>query len=217
MISGLLAKKLGMVQIFKDGKCVPVTVLKAGPCVVLQVKRKQKTGDAKKCDGYDALQLGFEEKRPKSSTQAELGHAKKHANTTPKKFIREVEWDGKDEIKPGDAVTLSIFEKANFVDVIGTSKGKGFQGVMKRHGFKGLKVSHGESDRTRAPGSIGSSAAPARVMKGKRMGGHTGNHRSTNRNLRIADLDLTNNTIAIKGAVPGPNNGYVIITRSVRG
>lgn len=217
MISGLLAKKIGMVQIFKDGKCHPVTVLQAGPCVVLQVKRKQKVGSAQKCDGYDAIQLGFEEKRIKSATQPELGHAKKHANTTPKKFVREVEWDGKDEVKPGDIINLSLFEKATFVDIIGTSKGKGFQGVMKRHGFKGLKITHGESDRPRAPGSIGSSAAPARVMKGKRMGGHCGNHRSTSRNLRISDLDIANNIIAVKGAVPGPNTGYVIITRSVRG
>ncbi len=216
MISGILGKKLGMLQVFQESKCLPVTIISVPPCLIMQVKTE-------KTDGYNALQLGTENKvirkdnTIKGTTKAEIGHAKKHANTTPKKFVREVEWDGKDEVAPGKEITLSIFEKAKFVDIIGTSKGRGFSGVMKRHGFSGGKVTHGQSDRTRAPGSIGASAGPARVMKGKRMAGQFGNHRSTVRNLKIISIDLVDNTIAVNGPVPGPNNGYVIITRSVRG
>ena len=168
-------------------------------------------------DGYCALQLGFDEKRVKSTRRSELGHAKKHANTTPKKFIREVEWDGKDEIQPGQQINLTILEKTKFVDIIGLNKGRGFQGVMRRHGFKGEKKTHGQSDRWRAPGSIGSSAAPARVMKGKRMGGQMGHHRCTVRNLKVIDIDLDKNYLAVNGSVPGMNGDYVIVARSVRG
>ncbi len=209
MISGLLGKKLGMTQIFKEGKCYAVTVIAAGPCKVLQVKKN----DGK--DGYNALQLGFEDKRAKSCIKPELGHAKKHAETTPKKFVREVAWDGKEEIKAGDEVNLSVLEKVKYVDVIATIKGRGFQGVVKRHGFKGGPTTHGQSDRLRAVGSIGASSYPSRVHKGQRMPGHMGNCRGTVRNLEILDIDLGQNIIAVNGSVPGFENGYVILRKSV--
>lgn len=209
MISGLLGKKLGMTQIFKDGKCYAVTVVAAGPCKVLQVKKS----DGK--DGYNAIQLGFEDKKVKSCAKSEIGHAKKHADSAPKSFVREVEWDGKDDIKAGQEITLSVLEKVKYVDVIGTKKGKGFQGVVKRHNFKGGPTTHGQSDRLRAPGSIGASSYPSRVHKGMRMPGQMGNCRGTVRNLEILDIDLGQNIIAINGSVPGAQNGYVILRKSV--
>ena len=208
MISGILGKKIGMTQIFKAGKCIPVTVIAAGPCTVLQVKTVER-------DGYCALQLGYGEQKENRVNKSEIGHVKKHAHTTPKKFIKEISWDGKEAVDPGHSVTVAIFEKMHYVDIVGKSKGKGFQGGMKRHGFRGGPKTHGQSDRLRAPGSIGCSATPSRVLKGKKMAGHMGNVRCTARNLEVIDVDPEQNTIAVKGAVPGPNGGYVLIKKSL--
>jgi len=217
MISGILGKKVGMIQIFKEGKCLPVTVIEVGPCTVMQVKTKEK-------DGYTALQLGFEDKKVKDmskgprrirrATKPEIGHAKKHANTVPKKFVREIEWDGKEEVVAGQQITVDILENFKAVDVIGTSKGRGFQGGVKRYHFKGGPKTHGQSDRLRAPGSIGSSAYPSRVFKGMRMAGHMGNERCTLQNIKLVDIDKERNWISIMGSVPGPNGGYVIVRKS---
>lgn len=221
MISGILGKKLGMTQIFKGVKCYAATIVAAGPCDVLQVKTQEK-------DGYSALQLGFEDKRLKSCTKPELGHAKKHANTTPKKFVREVKWDEKETVKrvvegqekdeilqAGDKVNLSIFKNIKYIDVIGLEKGRGFQGCVKRWNFKGGPVTHGQSDRLRHPGAISGSSEPSRVFKGIRMGGHMGNTRTTVRDMEILDIDLEKNIIAINGPVPGPEGGYIILRKSV--
>lgn len=217
MISGILGKKVGMIQIFKEGKCLPVTVIEVGPCTVMQVKTKEK-------DGYTALQLGFEDKKVKDmskgprrirrATKPEIGHAKKHANTLPKRFVREIEWDGKEEVVAGQQITVDILENFTAVDVIGTSKGRGFQGGVKRYHFKGGPKTHGQSDRLRAPGSIGSSAYPSRVFKGMRMAGHMGNERCTLQNIKLVDIDKERNWISIMGSVPGPNGGYVIVRKS---
>jgi large subunit ribosomal protein L3 len=207
VISGILGKKLGMTQIFKKGDCIPVTVLQVGPCPILQVKTPEK-------DGYFALQLGYDDKREKSATKAELGHVKKHAHTGPKKFVKEVEWDGKDTVEPGHNVTVEILQKLRYVDVTGISKGKGFQGGVKRYGFKGGPKTHGQSDRQRAPGSIGSNTDPARVVKGMRMAGHTGNAQSTARNLEVVEIDEKQNLILVKGGVPGYTGGYVVVKRT---
>jgi len=217
MISGILGKKIGMIQIFKQGQCFPVTVVEVGPCTVLQVKTEE-------TDGYTALQLGYEEKKVKDTskgarrirraTKAEIGHAKKHADTTPKKFVREVAWDGKDEIVAGQQITIELLEKMPYVDIIGTSRGRGFQGTVRRHHFKGGSKSHGQSDRLRAPGSIGSTASPSRVFKGKKMAGQMGNARCTVQNLQVIDIDKERNWVSVMGSVPGPNGGYIIVRKS---
>ena len=208
MISGILGKKIGMTQIFKAGKCIPVTVIAAGPCTVLQVKTAER-------DGYCALQLGFDDQKESRVNKAKIGHAKKHAHTAPKKFVKELRWDGKEEVEPGHTITVNVFEKMRYVDIVGTSKGKGFQGCMKRHGFSGGSQTHGQSDRKRAPGSIGCSATPSRVVKGKKMSGQMGNVRCTAKNLEIIDIDEQQNTIAVRGAVPGSNGGYLLIKKSL--
>lgn len=207
MISGILGKKVGMTQIFQDGKRIPVTVIAAGPCTVLQVKTKE-------TDGYQALQLGFEDKKESRASKPELGHAKK-SESAPKKFVNEIEWDGKDEVSAGDVVELDIFEKMKYVDVVGISKGKGFQGGVRRYGFRGGPKTHGQSDRLRAPGSIGQSSQPSRVFKGTRMAGQMGNKQRTSRNLQVVDVDKEMGFIAVKGSIPGPNGGYVVVKRSL--
>jgi len=207
MISAILGKKVGMTQVFKeDGTVVPVTVIQCGPCVVMQVKTQEK-------EGYNAIQLGFEDKPLKRATKPEIGHAKK-ANTTPKKFVREVQWDGEGDYKPGQQITVEVLEGIERVDVTGISKGRGFAGVVKRHGFAGGPKTHGQSDRHRAPGSIGQSSFPSRVFKGMRMAGHMGNEKCTVRNLELVKIDKEKNCILVKGAVPGPNGGYVVVRKT---
>ena len=195
-----------MMQVFTStGEAVPVTVIEVGPCVVMQVKTPEH-------DGYYALQLGFEDKRRKRSTRPESGHARK-ANTQPKRFIREMAWDGQGEYKLGQTLTVSMFSDVKYVDVSGTSKGRGFAGLIKRHHFGGGPITHGQSDRQRAPGSIGSSSDPSRVFKGQRMAGRMGG-RVTMRNLEVVKVDADNNCLLVKGAIPGPNGGYVEVRRA---
>ena len=206
---GLLGKKLGMTQIFdKEGRQIPVTVLEVGPCTVLQLKKKE-------TDGYQAVQLGFDGKKEKQSTKAAIGHAKK-VNTTPKRFIREIRTDSIEGLNAGADLKVNNFAVGDWVDVIGTSIARGFQGVVKRHHFKGsLSKSHG-SMMGRVPGSIGSSSEPKRVYKGMRMAGHMGNERVTTQNLRVVKIDMDQNLMAIRGAVPGHEQSYVIIKEAVK-
>ena len=209
MINGLLGKKVGMTQLLQDdGTVVPVTVIQAGPCVVVQKKTQQK-------DGYDAVQLGFVEFiKPKSVNKPMTGHFKK-ANVAPARFTREVAVVGDEGANPGDKVMVDIFRQDELVHVVGTSKGRGFAGFVKRHHFRGGRATHGSMFH-RAPGSIGSSAYPSRVLKGMRMAGHMGNARVTTRNLRVARIDQENNLLFVHGAVPGPPGGYLIVEKSGR-
>jgi large subunit ribosomal protein L3 len=209
MITGLLGKKVGMTQLLdNDGTVVPVTVIQAGPCVVVQRKTKQK-------DGYDAVQLGFVEfVKPKRITKPMMGHFKK-SNVAPARFVREVGVKGEDGANPGDKVMVNIFNRDELVDVVGTSKGRGFAGFVKRHHFRGGRATHGSMFH-RAPGSIGSSAYPSRVLKGMRMAGHLGNARVTAQNLRVARVDQENNLLFVRGAVPGPPGGYVVVEKAER-
>ncbi|MCS7215030.1 MAG: 50S ribosomal protein L3 [Thermodesulfovibrio sp.] len=200
-MKGIIGRKIGMTQIFdEEGRVIPVTVIEAGPCWVVQVKSKQK-------DGYEAVQLGFQEiKKEKNIPKPLLGIFKK-AGVPPCRVLREFKMTG---YKVGDKVTVEIFAKGDIVNVTGISKGKGFQGVMKRHNFAGGPDSHG-SMFNRAPGSIGSSSFPSRVWKGKRMAGHMGNERVTVRNLKIVDVIPEQNILLVKGAVPGGENGILQI------
>ena len=201
---GLLGKKIGMTSVFSaDGKNVPCTVIEVGPCVVTQVKTVEK-------DGYAALQLGFEDKKEKHTNKAEAGMFKK-AGVTPKRHLAE--FKGFDEsYKLGDELTVALFEGAEFVDIIGTSKGKGYQGVVKRHGFGGVGQStHGQHNRLRAPGSIGACSYPAKVFKGMRMAGQTGNERVTVQNLKVLKVIPEHNILMIKGSIPGSKGSIVLI------
>jgi len=209
MINGLLGKKLGMTQLLQDdGTVVPVTVIQAGPCVVVQKKTKQK-------DGYDAVQLGFVEFiKPKRVGQPMTGHFKK-ANVAPARFVREIAVEGEESASPGDKVMVDIFTANERVHVVGTSKGRGFAGFVKRHHFRGGRASHGSMFH-RAPGSIGASAYPSRVIKGMRMAGHLGNARVTVQNLEVARVDQENNLLFLRGAVPGPAGGYLVVEKSGR-
>jgi len=202
---GLLGKKIGMTSVFSaDGKNVPCTVIEAGPCVVTQVKTVEK-------DGYQAVQLAFGEKKEKNTTKAMQGIFKK-AGTTPKRHLAEFKFD--EEYNLGDTITVDIFSDAAFVDVVGTSKGKGFQGVMKRHGFGGVgQATHGQDDRARKPGSIGACSYPAKVFKGMRMGGHMGGDRVTTQNLRVLKVIPESNLLIVKGSVAGFNGSTVIINK----
>ena len=204
---GLLGRKVGMTQIYEpDGTAIPITVLECGPCTVLQVR----TADR---DGYHAVQLGFDDKKRKSATQAERGHAKKVA-AEPKRYVREIRQDGPTEVAEGQTLTVEMFNEIKNVDVIGTSKGRGFTGVIKRHGFKGLRATHGVKRMHRHPGSSGPSADPAHTRKGIKKPGQHGNSRVTVRNLKVVRVDLTNNLLLIRGAVPGPNGGYITIRQT---
>lgn len=208
MVEAILGKKLGMTQIFaENGDAVPVTVLKAGPCVVIQRKTAGK-------DGYEAVQLGLvEPPGPKHLTKALEGHFKK-GGANPVRFLREVRLkSGSGEVKVGDKVLVDSFAVNELVDVIGVSKGRGFAGVQKRHHFGGGGGSHGSMFH-RAPGSIGASAYPSRVLKGMRAAGHMGVDRVTVRNLRVVQVLLEDNTLLVKGAVPGPDGGYVIVRKA---
>lgn len=202
---GIIGKKIGMTSIYSaEGKATPCTVIEAGPCVVTQVKTEEK-------DGYSAVQLAFGEKREKNTPKALQGHFKK-AKTTPKTKL--VEFDGFEDLKLGDVVSVDIFEENIFVDVVGTSKGKGFQGVVKRHGFGGVGQStHGQHNRLRAPGSVGAASYPARVFKGMRMAGQMGNQRVTQTNLQVIKVLTDKNLILIKGSIPGAKGSYVIIEK----
>ena len=198
-----------MTQLLQDdGTVVPVTVIQAGPCVVVQKKTKQK-------DGYDAVQLGFVEfVKPKRVNKPMTGHFKKN-NAAPVRFVREVALQGDDASNPGDKVMVDIFNANELVHVIGTSKGRGFAGLIKRHHFRGGRATHGSMFH-RAAGSIGSSAYPSRVLKGMRMAGHMGNERVTVQNLLVARVDQENNLLFLRGAVPGPAGGYLVVEKSGR-
>jgi large subunit ribosomal protein L3 len=206
-MQGLIGKKVGMTSVFdQDGKNVPCTVLQAGPCVVTQVKTKEK-------DGYFAVQLGFDEKKEKHTTKAELGHLKK-ANTTPKRKLLEFTGFAEGQVKEGEVLTAELFRPDNWVDVRGWSKGKGFQGVVKRHGFSGVGgQTHGQHNRGRAPGSLGASSFPSRVLPGMRMAGRMGGNKVMSISMRVMKLMVESNLILVKGSVPGPKGGYVIITK----
>jgi large subunit ribosomal protein L3 len=202
---GIIGKKVGMTSIYSvEGKALPCTVIEAGPCVVTQVKTQDR-------DGYDAVQLGFGEKKEKNTPNALKGHFKK-ANTTPKAKL--VEFKGFDNVNLGDVIDATLFTEGDFVDVVGTSKGKGFQGVVRRHGFGGVGQStHGQHNRLRAPGSIGACSYPARVFKGMRMAGQMGNKRSLASNLQILKVLTDRNLILIKGSIPGAKGSTVTIIK----
>lgn len=207
---GLLGRKIGMTQIFlEDGAVVPVTVLECGPCTVLQVRTEE-------TDGYHAVQLGFDDKKRKSATQAERGHAKK-VEAEPKRYIREIRQKEASELAAGATLTVEVFNEIKRVDVTGTSKGRGFAGVMKRHGFKGLRASHGVQRMHRHPGSSGPSATPGRTRKGIQKPGQYGNAKVTTRNLEVVRIDPTNNLLLLRGAVPGPNGGYLTVQQTNKG
>ena len=203
MLQGFLGKKIGMTQIFReDGIVVPVTVVEAGPCVVTQVKTKE-------TNGYDAVQLGFGEVKRRNKPLS--GHLK---NSRLSRYLREVSADDTSEFEVGQTLAVDIFEAGEKVDVIGTSKGRGFAGVMKRWNFKGGPRTHGQSDRMRAPGSIGGGTTPGRVYKGLKMGGHMGNRRITVKGLEIIEIDTERNLLMIKGGIPGATNSLVQIRRA---
>ncbi len=208
MKKGLLGKKLGMTQIFgDDGRKIPVTVVEAGPCVVLQVKTAEN-------DGYNAIQIGFDEIDANRTTKAIVGHCRPAAQG-PRKFLRELRIDDTNQYKIGDTLKAEIFSAGELVDVSGTSIGKGYQGVVKRWGFQGGRSTHG-SRFHRAPGAIGCSATPSRVMKNKKMPGQMGNERVTVQRLQIVRVDQDDNLILIKGAIPGSKNSLVVIRDSVK-
>ncbi|NEV94785.1 50S ribosomal protein L3 [Psychroflexus sp. YR1-1] len=204
-MSGLIGKKIGMTSLFdENGKNIPCTVIEAGPCVVTQVRTNE-------VDGYEALQLGFDDKSDKNATKAALGHFKK-AGTSVKR--RVMEFQGfKEEYKLGDEVTVDLFKENEFVDVSATSKGKGFQGVVKRHGFSGSERTHGQQSMLRAPGSVGAASYPARIFKGMKMGGQMGNVKVKVQNLKVLKVVPEKNLIVVKGCIPGHNNTYVTIQK----
>jgi large subunit ribosomal protein L3 len=206
-MQGLIGKKVGMTSLFdENGKNIPCTVLQAGPCVVTQIKTVEK-------DGYFAVQLGFDDKKEKHTTKAEMGHFKK-ANTTPKRKLVEFTGFAEGQVKEGEVLTAAFFADDTIVDVRGWSKGKGFQGVVKRHGFSGVGgQTHGQHNRGRAPGSLGASSFPSRVLPGMRMAGRTGTDKVMSMDLKVVKLMAENNILIVKGSVPGPKNGYVIITK----
>ena len=204
MVKGLIGKKIGMTQIFDgDGRAVPITLIEAGPCFVSQVKTVENAG-------YNAIQLAFDEVKPKKLSKAELGHLKTN-NLPPVRTLREFRTNKLDGINAGDKVSASVFEVGEFVDVIGTSKGKGFAGAMKRWGFRGGPKTHGQSDRQRSPGSSGSGTTPGRVFKGKKRAGRMGNVQVTSSHIRIALVDAERNLIGVQGSVPGAKGGTSMI------
>lgn len=208
-MSGIVGKKLGMTQIYgEDGTAIPVTVIEAGPCVVVQ----RKTADS---DGYEAVQVGLVEASPPKVTKPMAGHFEK-AGVSPTRKLVEFEVAEGDEAKPGDEVKVGIFAEDDYVDVVGTSKGKGFQGVVKRHGFAGGRDTHGSMFH-RAPGAIGQSAFPSRVFPGLRLPGHMGMERVTVKNLRVVKIDEERNLLYVKGAVPGGKNSYLAVKPAKRG
>jgi large subunit ribosomal protein L3 len=203
---GLLGRKIGMTSVFSaEGKNLPCTVIEVGPCVVTQIKTKER-------DGYEAVQLGFEDKKEKHTTKPEAGHFKK-AGVAPKRHLAEFK-DFETAYNPGDIITVEYLNEAGFVDVVGTSKGKGFQGVVKRHGFSGVGQStHGQHNRLRAPGSVGACSYPAKVFKGTRMAGQMGNERVTVQNLQVIKILPENNLLLLKGSIPGAKGSIVLIEK----
>ncbi len=206
----LLGKKVGMTQVYNElGKLVPVSVIQAGPCIVMQVKSAE-------TDGYNAIQLGFDDVKPVRRKQPEIGHARK-ANTEPKKFVKEMRLsdDVEREYKAGESVTVAVFSEVKSVDVIGTSKGKGFAGAMKRHGFGGFPASHGTERKHRAPGSQAGYGTDrghgGSIKKGKKMAGHLGHCRVTTKSHDLVEIDEEKNLLIVKGSIPGPAGGYCII------
>jgi len=209
MLKGLIGKKIGMTQIFDDkGAAIPVTLIEAGPCFVTQVRVPQ-------TDGYSAVQLGFEEVKPKRITGGQLGHLKRN-DIPPLRFLREFRVKDPD-VKEGDTISVEVFSVGENVDVVGTSKGKGFQGAVKRHHFAGGPKTHGQSDRWRAPGSRSATTTPGRVFKGSRGPGHMGSERVTAQNLRVVLVDAERNLLGVRGAIPGPKGGMVMIKEARKG
>ena len=204
-MAGIIGKKIGMTSVYSaEGKNLPCTIIEAGPCVVTQIKTQEK-------DGYKSVQLGFEDKKEKNTPKAMLGHFSK-AKTTPKRKI--VEFKGLNEVNLGDFVTVDQFQEGEFVDVVGTSKGKGFQGVVKRHNFGGVgQATHGQHNRMRAPGSIGAASYPARVFKGMKMGGRMGGDRVKSINLEVLKIVPEKNLLIVKGSVPGSKGSYLIVEK----
>jgi large subunit ribosomal protein L3 len=206
MIEGLLGRKLGMTQIFDArGETVPVTVLEVGPCVVTQILTEEK-------NGYSAVQLGFGHK--KRLNEPERGHLK--ASGAQSRYLREMKNDGAEAYEVGQTLKADFFAVGDLVDVTGTSKGKGFAGVIKRHGFAGGPKTHGQSDRWRAPGSIGATTTPGRVFRGQRMAGRMGHERVTVQNLRVVRVDAERNLLLVEGSVPGPNEGLLLVRRAIK-
>ena len=202
-MKGLIGKKVGMTQIFdENGAALPVTLIEAGPCYVTQIRNSQH-------DGYSAVQLGFEEVDPRKLTGGQLGHLQR-TDAPPLRYLREFRVKSP-EVDEGDTLKVDIFKIGDRVDVVGTSKGKGFQGGMKRHGFGGGPITHGQSDRQRSPGSIGATSTPGRVFKGTRMAGHMGSRRVTSENIEVELVDPERNLIGVRGSVPGPKGGLVFI------
>lgn len=204
-MSGLIGKKIGMTSIFdENGKNIPCTVIEVGPCIVTQVRTEE-------VDGYSALQLGFDDKTEKSATKAEAGHAKKAGSSVKRKVV---EFQGfEEDYKLGDAITVDHFIEGEYVDVTGTSKGKGFQGVVKRHKFAGSERTHGQQSVLRSPGSVGAASYPGRIFKGMKMGGRMGGERVNVENLRVYKVVPEKNLLVVKGCVPGHKNSYVIIQK----
>jgi large subunit ribosomal protein L3 len=205
---GLIGKKIGMTQVFDDdGKVTPVTVLQVGPCKVIQRKFREK-------EGYDAIQLGFEPLKEKKANKSSLGHFKKH-NSSPYRVVREFRLKQYRDIEEGEEFDVSMFIPNELVKIQGISKGKGFAGVMKRHNFGGFERSHGVHESFRGGGSIGQSATPSRVMKGKKMAGHMGTDRITLTNIKVVKIDVENNLLLVKGAVPGHRNSIVLLSKEL--
>jgi len=203
-MKGLIGKKVGMTQIFDEtGAVQPVTLIEAGPCYVTQIRQET-------LDGYSAIQLGFGEAKPRRLTGGQLGHLKR-SKLPPLRFLREFRVREAGSLKNGDKITVEAFAIGDRVDVVGTSKGRGFQGGVKRYGFRGGPKTHGQSDRQRAPGSHGATSTPGRVFKGSRGPGHMGNERVTSQNLRVEFVDLERNLLGVKGSVPGPRGGLVVV------
>jgi large subunit ribosomal protein L3 len=208
VIEGLLGRKIGMTQVFgSTGEVIPVTVLEVGPCVVTQLRTKDR-------DGYDAVQIGFGEVSPKSLTRPQQGHLKGAGRLV--RHLREFSADNVEEHSVGEVLSADLFEAGQVIDVTGTSKGRGFQGVVKRHGFSGGPRTHGQSDRHRAPGSIGPGTTPGRVFKGTRMAGRMGNRRVTVQNLQVVEVLADRHLLLVRGSVPGAKNGLVMVRRAVK-
>jgi large subunit ribosomal protein L3 len=209
MVNALLGKKLGMTRVFtENGRWIPVTVVQAGPCQVVQRKSTE-------TDGYDAVQVGFDEKKESRCNKPEMGHFKK-SGVTPKRTLREFRVDAAEELKAGDSISPDIFKPGDRIDISGVTKGKGFQGVIKRHGMHGGPAAHGSMFH-RAPGSIGQSADPSKVYKGKKLPGQMGNVQRTVQNVEVVRVDTDKNIVLVRGAVPGANGGLVVLRHSVKG
>ncbi|MGB7500713.1 MAG: 50S ribosomal protein L3 [Moheibacter sp.] len=206
-MSGIIGKKIAMTSLFdENGKNIPCTIIQAGPCIVTQVRTEEK-------DGYKSVQFGFDDAKEKNTTAALKGHFKK-AGTTPKHKLVEFYGEFADSLNLGDEIKVDVFREGEYVDITGVSKGKGFQGVVKRHGFAGVGQStHGQHNRLRAPGSIGAGSDPSRVFKGMRMAGRMGGKNVTVQNLNVLKIDAEQNLLIVKGAIPGPKNSYVIVRK----